>query len=161
MRTQIWNTFQNSIYKSFVLDELISMYQEMERWTNIAIAIASSGSIATWAIWAKYPIVWGSIIAISQVVSFAKPYFPFNKYLTELHEKKNLALGINLSFEKLWYKVQYDKISEDESVQEFFLIKDQMNKAFNFKEDINLQGRKKIIDSATEKTRAYFELNYY
>ena len=161
MRTQVWNTYQNSIFKAFVIDELISFYQERERWTSITIALASSGSIATWAIWSKYPMVWGGIIALSQIVSFIKPYFPYNKYLSELQEKKNVALKINLDFERLWYKMQHDKITEDEGVDEFFHIKEQMNKAYNFKEDINAQRRKPIINEATDKTEAYFKINYY
>ena len=161
MRNQIWNTLQNSIYKSFVIEELIAFYQERERWTSIAIALASSGSIATWAVWSRYPMLWGGIIALSQVLSFIKPYFPYNKYLNELEEKKNFALKVNLDFERLWYKMQYDKITEGESVQEFFLAKELMNKAYNFREDINAHRKKSIIKSATEKTELYFDTNYY
>ena len=161
MRTQIWKTYQNSVYKSFVIGEIISFYQERGRWTSIIIAIASSGSIATWAIWTKYPMLWGGIIALSQIVSSIKPYFPYNKYLNELQEKKNIALKINLDFERLWYKVQYDKITDEESGQKLFLIKEQMNKAYNFKEDINAQRKDSIVRLATERTEVYFNINYY
>lgn len=140
---------------------MISFYQERERWTSIMIALASSGSIATWAIWSKYPLLWGGIIAISQVVAFVKPYFPYNKYLSEVQKKKNIALKVNLDFERLWYKMQYDKISEEESVNEFFHIKELMNKAYNFKEDINAQRNQSIIDEATNKTETFFKINHY
>jgi hypothetical protein len=38
-----------------------------------------SGSIAAWAIWKDYAIVWGMIIAVSQVVDALKDVFPFSK----------------------------------------------------------------------------------
>lgn len=161
MRAQIWHTFENSVYKSFIIGETISYYQKRERWTNIIIALASSGSIATWAIWSKFPLLWAGIIALSQVISLVKPYFPYNKYLNELQEKKNIALKINLDFERLWYKMQYDKISEEESVEEFFHIKEEMNKAYNFKEDLDAQKRQSIIKTATDKTEAYIKINYH
>ena len=42
-------------------------------------AIASSGGIAAWALWKEYAIVWGSIIAASQVRDALKDVFPFTK----------------------------------------------------------------------------------
>ncbi len=42
-------------------------------------AIASSGSIAAWAIWREYAFIWGAIIAIAQVVDALKDVFPFTK----------------------------------------------------------------------------------
>lgn len=42
-------------------------------------AIASSGSIAAWAIWRQHAFVWGMIIAASQVADALKDVFPFTK----------------------------------------------------------------------------------
>src|SRR5579863_5193706 len=42
-------------------------------------AVASSGSIAAWALWKEYAFVWGAIIAVSQVVDALKDVFPFTK----------------------------------------------------------------------------------
>jgi hypothetical protein len=42
-------------------------------------AIASSGSIAAWAIWREYAFMWGIIIAVSQVADALKDVFPFTK----------------------------------------------------------------------------------
>ena len=52
------------------------------RWITAAAtirAIASSGSIALWAIWQKHAMVWGSIIAASQIADALKDAFPFAK----------------------------------------------------------------------------------
>jgi len=42
-------------------------------------AIASSGSIAAWAIWKEYAFVWGMIIAASQVADALRDVFPITK----------------------------------------------------------------------------------
>ena len=42
-------------------------------------AIASSGSIAAWALWKEYAFVWGAIIAASQVADALRDVLPFTK----------------------------------------------------------------------------------
>ena len=139
---------------------MIKVYQERERWTNVLLAFASSGSVATWAIWDKAPLLWGGIIAASNVIMVVKPHFPYSKYLKEIREKKIYALTINLEFEKLWFKVEHDKLNEDMAMEEFFLIRENLNKAFNFNEDISLQDKQSIQANAATKTKTYFEINY-
>jgi hypothetical protein len=42
-------------------------------------AVASSSSIAAWALWKEYAFVWGAIIAASQVTDALRDVFPFAK----------------------------------------------------------------------------------
>jgi hypothetical protein len=42
-------------------------------------AVASSTSIAAWALWREYAFVWGVIIAASQVADALREVFPFTK----------------------------------------------------------------------------------
>ena len=42
-------------------------------------AIASSGSIAAWALWREHAFVWAAIIATSQVADALRDVFPFIK----------------------------------------------------------------------------------
>lgn len=39
--------------------------ERIETRLNMFLAITSNGSIATWAIWGKWPIVWTIIIGLS------------------------------------------------------------------------------------------------
>lgn len=58
----------------------IRLYRDSRgRWVKglgVLKAVASSSSIAVWAVWGKYPLVWGAIIAISQVVDATKGFVP-------------------------------------------------------------------------------------
>lgn len=52
---------------------------------NVILAIASSGSIASWTIWDEYAIYWGGLIALSQLITALKPLFPFQKSVHTLN----------------------------------------------------------------------------
>ena len=61
----------NELFQLKVGCEYIRLYRnDLARWvTGFAAlrAIASSGAIATWAVVQSYPLVWGGIIAASQL----------------------------------------------------------------------------------------------
>jgi hypothetical protein len=77
---------QQELYLSEVL-QLIAEREYMRRyrvilakrvtWFGAVRAIASSGAIATWAVWKSYPMVWGGVIAATQVADALKGIFPF------------------------------------------------------------------------------------
>lgn len=46
-------------------------------WFGALRAIASSSAIAAWAVWQSYPMIWGGIIAASQVADALRDVFPF------------------------------------------------------------------------------------
>lgn len=72
---------------------------------NVILAIASCSSIGAWAIWSTAAMVWGGIIAISQVINTIKDYLPYSnrkKYLNELHSE--LAELLN-EYEYKWLSV--------------------------------------------------------
>lgn len=58
-------------------------------------AIASSTSIAAWAIWQKHALIWGCIIAASQLVDALRDVFPFRKRRQALSGWSN---GLNRLF---------------------------------------------------------------
>lgn len=59
----------------------IRLYRNrLARWVRgveLVRAVASSGSIAAWAWWKDYPLLWGGIIAGAQVLDATKHVFPF------------------------------------------------------------------------------------
>ena len=62
-----------------------------EKWDNriqIFLAITSSSSIGGWVIWNEYGIIWGSLIAVSQVINAIKRFLPLkSKYELEAAER--------------------------------------------------------------------------
>ncbi len=81
----------NELFQLNVQCEYIRRYRNvLSAWvTRYAIlrAVASSGSIGAWVIWKQFALVWGTIIAISQVSDALKDAIPFtarNKAATAL-----------------------------------------------------------------------------
>ncbi len=66
-----------------VANEYIRRYRDhLGKWVSglgVLRALASSGGIAAWALWKQYALVWGVIIAASQVTDALKDVFPFTK----------------------------------------------------------------------------------
>jgi len=130
MRERIWNNLLDIRFKAFYIDLLSSKFQKRDRYINIFLALASSGSIAAWTIWKEVPIVWGLIIALSQVIQVVKPYFPYmkiSKYLDEVYIK---LLGLHLDYERLWYTFDNEDITEKTATEKFFELNSKEHEIF-------------------------------
>src|SRR5258706_183583 len=106
IRQQVWSGLCNLKFKGYVLSFLVERFQKWDRSINIFLAVASSTSIAAWAVWKVEPMIWAGIIAFSQLVTVTKPYFPYYKYVKELNSKLLRIENLNLEFEKLWNNIQ-------------------------------------------------------
>jgi hypothetical protein len=124
------------------------------------LALASSGSIATWVVWNMYPTIWGSIIATSQVISVIKPYFPFSNYIVQLRDKSPLMKQLNYDYEKLWYDMEYNKITEDDSVKAHFDLKKRKSDILNFKSQHKIFTDNKIEQKVIGIMKHYEKNNF-
>jgi hypothetical protein len=127
---------------------------------NVFLAIVSSTSIAAWAIWKVTPIIWASIIAVSQVLTVAKPYFPYFKYVKEFNLKCIRLEIINIEFERLWYKLQNKKITEDIADDLYFDLRKQTSEILNFSDDTIFKVTSMIEKKANESMKYFLQTNY-
>lgn len=79
---------------------------------DVVLAIASSGSIASWTIWGDFAMIWGGIIALSQLVTTLKPLFPFHKHVHTLNHRCYKQEILFLELIEMWQNLN-DK-SENE-----------------------------------------------
>lgn len=160
MREQIWATLNDLKFKGYCLSLVVDKFQRWDRGINSFLAIASSGSIAAWAIWNKYPLVWGTIIAVSQVLTAIKPFFPFFKYVKELNAKCFRVEQLNIEFEHLWYKIQNQKITSEKSEELYFEYKKTIADILSFGDDTVFNVSKIIESKANEKMKRYLKNHY-
>jgi hypothetical protein len=160
MNDQIWGLQCNLKFQSYCLAFLVAKFQKRERNLNLFLAIASSGSIGAWAIWQQIPMVWASIIAGSQILTVVKPYFPFYKYAKDLMAKCSKAEILNIEMERLWYKVQTNKITEDEASELYFDLKKQVTELFNSGDDTAFDVNKSIEEKANKKMAIFLKNTY-
>jgi hypothetical protein len=147
MRDKVWSLLSDCKFKSFYMGFMIFKFQKRDLIINIFLAVAASGSIAAWAIWNVYPMLWGAIIATSQIVTTIKPYFPYYKYVKELNEKLVRINYLNIELEKLWYKMQEEKITLDDASEQYFILQKELTDILNFSDDsvydVNNNAKKK------------------
>ncbi len=160
MKKKIWATLNNVKFKGFCLDHLINKYQKIDRNINIYLAIASSGSIAAWVIWNQFPMVWGTIIASTQVITVVKPYVPYFKYVKELKGKLLKIENLNIELERLWYYYTIKKISKDEIETRYFALQKEITEVLNFQDDTILTVTKAIEEKANKKMQIFLKTNY-
>lgn len=138
IRDQIWGNYCNILYKKYLSNAMVSHYQKKEQFLNIFLAISSSASIGSWIIWKQYDYIWAGIIAISQVLTAARPYLNYYKYVKEFNTKLVRFANLQIDFEKLWYQYNNGKVTEDEAVQHFFELQKQKNDIDNFGDEIDI-----------------------
>ncbi len=160
IRNKIWATLVDVRFKGFILGYLVDSFQKLDRNINIFLALASSGSIAAWAVWQKIPIVWAGIIVVSQVLNAVKPYFPFYKYVKELGAKSIRADGLNIEFEKLWSQLENKRIDEAVAEESYYELRKQMIEIFNFGDETIFKSSDKMEKKANERMKLFFENNY-
>ena len=145
----------------FYLDVYTEDSYRWDRIINIVVAIASSTSIAAWAIWKKYSFVWSIIIAISQVLTTIKGFLPYSKRLKMLVPFMEDLKFLYNKIEYNWFKVASGDLLEDEINELLYSFKDEFanieNK--NLKEETLLE-KDNFREIADRKNDAYFAKNF-
>ena len=127
-------------------------------WFGAVRAIASSGAIAAWAVWRSYPMVWGGIIAVSQVADALKDVFPF----TARHKAAN---DLATSLEALLIEALYEAegvyagqfTNEEITIRRRRLMKLKHDADVKHFPTGNLPERKDLLVLADDAAIAYFE----
>ncbi|TKG92896.1 hypothetical protein EYV94_18150 [Puteibacter caeruleilacunae] len=122
----------------------------MDLYTNIFLVFTTSSSIATWAIWKEMPLLWAGIIAISQIVTLAKPYLLFPKYVKVFYERNLQWQNISLEIEELWHKLENSIIEESVAAKEYFDLRKKSLIFDKVSEDIIFFDYTRLQDKAEE-----------
>lgn len=133
-----------------------------DKATNIFLAITSSSSIAAWAIWQKYQIVWAVIIALSQVVTAIKPFLPYRQRLKPISNLNDQIQDISLECEKHWFSVAEGELTEKQIHDLYIDLKAKLLEAEKKAlKDIVLPKKTKILVRAEEEADKYLSNTYY
>lgn len=145
----------------FYLDIYSESSYRWDRRINVFTAIVSSTSIAAWAIWQQYSYIWSFIIAVSQIITAIKSFFPFNKRLKIIVPFMEDLKYLYNKLEYNWYKVASGDLTEEEINEMLFEFKNDFTSLENknLKEE-NLLERNDFKSKADRKADLYFENNF-
>ena len=161
MQEKFWNHLVQVKSSIYYLDVYAEESYRWDRRLNVFSAIASSSSIAAWAIWKEWSYAWAIIIAISQVLIAVKEYFPFSRRLKMLRPYVEELKMLYVKMEYDWYKVSEGELSESEINTLLFSYKEEYMDIENrhSKEDMLLENSK-YMNEADRRTDIYFEKNF-
>lgn len=160
MRNHLWGNFVDTVFKYHYLCFLLRSYQKEEKGINIFLAISSSSSIAAWAVWEELPMLWGGIIAATQVINAIKPYLAYTKIINSINSRLPTIDALVFEYAMLWNRYQTRKITEEQMEAAFEELENKRRKLFTFGDDISLSNDDNFSKKAETETRKYFKSNY-
>ena len=138
----------------------VKQFRKYDIALNTVLAISSSASIASWAIWSDLAMLWGCIIAVSQVITALKPVFPFSKHVHTLNTKCYKQEALFLELDSLWYGLKDGSTDENAAKIQLNHLKHRLNDNMFFDDDDGFEFSKKVIDAATLMTADTLKTKY-
>jgi hypothetical protein len=108
----IWKQLYRVDVRSVYLEQLLKRAETTDRYINIFLAIASSSSIAGWALWNKYVYVWTAVIAFSQVINAMLPYLPYKERIKSLSGLSRDLRQLGITIERTWLDIAAGDLPE-------------------------------------------------
>jgi len=157
IRNQIWYFFIDSKTNENLSNLLLKRYQKLDLCINILLVLTTSSSVAAWAIWQKFPLLWALLIGISQILTLIKPYFLFHKYIKVFSEKGIQWQYNTLELEKLWYDYNNGIIDDNKASSIYFELRKKCISFDNMPDDIIFFNFNKIQVKAEKQCNCTIE----
>ena len=156
-----WNQLKELKTHVIYLHYYAARSEKWDKSVNIFLAVTSSSSIAAWAIWQQYQIVWAVIIALSQIVTAVKPFLPYRQRVKAISELNDKIQEIYLKCEKGWFSVAEGELTDKEIHDYFISLRDKAVTAERryFKNTI-LPKNKSMLRLAEKEAELYLSQNY-
>jgi len=149
-RTQIWNHLADVKFQANYCHLLSALSGRRSYIYSFVLSFGSSGSVAAWAFWQKYPALWAGIVIVMQVLHIAREHIPFLKQESALNEMAFRFDRLYLECEKLWLKWERRELSLDEATALFYGVREkQIEIAQN---GVNARERPSLFSAAQAKT---------
>ena len=162
MREQYWAMYSDLKHRSFYYSRFLRFFTNVNWGISGFLTFTSISSIAIWSIWGQYPLVWSSLICLSQVIQALWPKLPYNDLIVTTKLMICSMDGLLLSVEKDWLDSEYVR---DYSAQEYLdLISKHQNSYYElisqYYSGTFLPELKHLHKKAEEDSRNYFNHKY-
>ncbi len=133
----------------------------IDRAIKMFLAIASSGSIAAWAVWQQYPYVWATIIALAQVVTAVKAFLPYQRRSEGIVGLSSEIADALVFAEEHWFEVSEGELYDDDIHALTMQIRKRriLAQDRHFKQ-IPLPKSEKCVAAAADEADTYFNTFY-
>lgn len=156
-----WKEFYRLKVHVTYLEMQLERTEAIDRGLKMLLAITSSASIGAWVIWKEYAVVWGFMIAVSQVINAVRQYLPYKERLRCIAGLMNELEELVLSVESKWLEIANGELTELETRKALLDLRTRRQKAFkkHFPDKV-LPDDPAMFQRAQAKTQAYVT-NFY
>lgn len=158
---QYWKELQDIKTHAYYLELYQLDSERIERNCNMFLAVTSSASIGAWAILKDYAMIWGAVIAASQVLSVVYKFFPFKARIKPLGITSIAMFSLADEAEEGWYDVAEGELTDKQVHEKRMAIRHKktaiMRAAFPAS---TLPVNDELLRLAGEKMEQYFN-NYF
>jgi hypothetical protein len=113
-QSQYWTEMQELRTHAYYLELYQIRSERIELGISIFLAVTSSASIGAWTIWKDAAMVWGGIIASSQVLSVVYKFLPFKARIKPLGVAGIELFSLADKAEEGWYDVSQSGLTGKE-----------------------------------------------
>jgi len=131
-----------------------------DRRISVIKAVASSAGIASWAVWQQLALLWGAIIALSQVIDALKEVFPFSRNLKAASELTIVLERLFIESQFEWENVYAGKLSADEIAERVRRLRHLQLEAETKVFPSGFEHSERIFSLAKGEANAYFDEQY-
>jgi hypothetical protein len=156
-----WKEFYHLKFQVNYIEQHLGKTELIDRSIKMFLAITSTGSIGAWVIWKNYALVWGFLIASSQVLNTIKSYLPYKDRLKSFSGLLTELDGISLYAELKWIDISSGLLTDDDVRKCLADIKTKKHVAVNkYVGNSIIPENSNFIDKANQVTSDYFESLY-
>jgi hypothetical protein len=156
--------YWNQMVKLKVAAEYVRRYRDSRaKWVTgfgIIKAVASSGSIAAWAIWRDYAFVWGSIIALSQVIDALRDVFPLTKTYKAASEHATALGSMFIDAQLEWENIFSGRYTDDQIANRRHKLMKLQHDAEHHTFPNGLASKPALFKTAEQEASIYFKSMY-
>ena len=156
-----WRELTQLKEQSLYLYEYVGNDSKYDFWLSVVLALTSSGSIAAWAIWQKYTMLWAIIVAVGHVVNAVSHLLPFKKRVKALSKLSSEIDSLYLQMESNWFDVSEGKLSEEEIHKKLMHFKSMRQAACDkILNDMYVPKKLVMQNTAIKNSQIYFANQY-
>lgn len=156
--------YWNQVIELKVAAVYIRRYRDdLGRWVTglgTVKAIASSGSIAAWAIWKEYAFLWGMIIAASQVADALKDVFPFTKTHKAASEHTITLGSLFIDAQLEWESIFSGRYTNEQTTNRRHKLMKSQHDAERHNFPHGLATKASLFAEAQQEAKDYFTATY-
>jgi alpha-beta hydrolase superfamily lysophospholipase len=116
MRRSIWKDLLDADLNARYWGEKSRISFCKDRWIRIFLAATSSGSIAGWAFWESYPLIWKFLSGISALLAVSSPILDIQGQAKCSLLLYTTWIEIVREYDILWLKIENGNLNDSEKI---------------------------------------------